>query len=100
MTSEECRKAMKALEDANEAIVNHSNEHKCDFKDHCETSIRLSKEWLKVCEMYDQFADEALEHRFLLHLVDVVWGEAHEDKSVPSTDWAERMIQKAKDTFC
>jgi hypothetical protein len=32
----------------------------------------------------------------LLRLVDVVWGEANEDQSVPSTDWALRMIQRAK----
>ena len=31
----------------------------------------------------------------LYNLVDVVWGEAHEDKSVPSTDWSRRMIKKA-----
>ena len=36
--------------------------------------------------------------KFLLHLVDVVWGEANEDESVPSTDWALRMIEKAKAT--
>lgn len=33
--------------------------------------------------------------KFLLHLVDVVWGEAKEDQSVPSTEWASRMIEKA-----
>lgn len=37
--------------------------------------------------------------QFLLHLVDVVWGEAHENESVPATDYAQRMIQAARDTF-
>ena len=36
---------------------------------------------------------------FLLHLVDVVWGEANEDTSVPSTDWAKQMIATARETF-
>jgi hypothetical protein len=36
---------------------------------------------------------------FLLHLVDVVWQEAHEDQSVPSTEWAKKMIAKARRTF-
>jgi hypothetical protein len=36
---------------------------------------------------------------FLRHLVDVVWGVAHEDGSVPDSHWAERMIQDALDTF-
>ena len=31
----------------------------------------------------------------LRHLVDVVWGEANEDQSVPSTSWANRMIDHA-----
>lgn len=35
----------------------------------------------------------------LRHLVDVVWGEAHENESVPSTEWADRMIAKAIDTY-
>jgi hypothetical protein len=38
---------------------------------------------------------KAIDRKLLFHLVDVVWSEAHEDKSVPSTDWARRMIQKA-----
>lgn len=36
---------------------------------------------------------------FLRHLVDVVWGVAHEDESVPSTDWADRMIEQARRTY-
>lgn len=32
----------------------------------------------------------------LLHLVDVVWGDIHENESVPATIHAERLIQKAK----
>jgi len=31
----------------------------------------------------------------LRHLVDVVWNEAHEDESVPDTEWADRMIDYA-----
>lgn len=38
---------------------------------------------------------KAIDRKLLFHLVDVVWGEAHEDESVPSTDWARRMIVKA-----
>lgn len=37
--------------------------------------------------------------QLLPHLVDVVWGEANEDESVPSSDWAKRMIEKAKRTL-
>lgn len=32
---------------------------------------------------------------FLRELVDHVWGVAHEDHSVPATDWADRMIDEA-----
>jgi hypothetical protein len=32
---------------------------------------------------------------FLQRLVDIVWGEANEDKSVPSTEWSRRMIALA-----
>lgn len=38
---------------------------------------------------------KGIQRKLLFHLVDIVWGEAHEDKSVPSTDWSRRMIQKA-----
>jgi len=38
---------------------------------------------------------KGIDRRLLFHLVDVVWGEAHEDESVPSTDWARTMIKKA-----
>lgn len=37
----------------------------------------------------------AIDRKLLAHLVDVVWGEAHEDESVPSSDLAKRMITKA-----
>lgn len=36
---------------------------------------------------------------FLLQLIDVVWGVAYEDESVPSTAWARRMIAKARETY-
>jgi hypothetical protein len=36
---------------------------------------------------------------FLFRLVDVVWGTANEDESVPSTDWAARMIIQARDSY-
>lgn len=36
---------------------------------------------------------------FHLHLIDVVWGHCFEDESVPSTDVAERLIEKAGSTF-
>ncbi len=38
---------------------------------------------------------KAIDRKLLFHLVDVVWSEAHEDESVPSTEWARKMIQKA-----
>ena len=46
-------------------------------------------------ESHSQEQDET----FLLHLVDVVWGTANEDESVPSTDWAARMILQARDSY-
>lgn len=96
MTKEETYQAMsKALKARNK----HLEDHECAGKP-CEAYITLSAEWAKANDAYTPFADEELEHNFLLHLVDGVWGEAHEDQSVPSTDWAERMIAKAKDTFC
>ena len=38
---------------------------------------------------------KAIDRKLLFHLVDVVWGVAHEDKSVPSTKWAREMIKSA-----
>jgi hypothetical protein len=38
---------------------------------------------------------KGINRRLLFNLVDVVWGESREDESVPSTDWARRMIKKA-----
>jgi len=37
--------------------------------------------------------------RFLLHLVDVVWGDAMEDGQVPSTEHANHLISKARKTI-
>jgi hypothetical protein len=42
---------------------------------------------------------EKLNDKFLLHLVDVVWQTANEDESVPSTIWAMKMIEHAKNTY-
>lgn len=39
------------------------------------------------------------ERSFLRHLVDVVWREAKESSEVPATDWADRVIARAKETF-
>lgn len=36
---------------------------------------------------------------FLLHLVDVVWGAALEDESVPNTTLGRKLIAKARATF-
>lgn len=36
---------------------------------------------------------------FLRHLIDVTWGIANEDESVPSTNWADRIIQQARSTY-
>ena len=38
---------------------------------------------------------KAIDRKLLFHLVDIVWGVVHEDNSVPSTNWARKMIQKA-----
>lgn len=38
---------------------------------------------------------KAIDRKLLFHLVDVVWGDAFEDESVPSTVHARRLIQKA-----
>lgn len=44
-------------------------------------------------------AEAAQDNLFLLHLIDVTWNEANQDKSVPSTAWAKDIIKKAKKTF-
>lgn len=36
-----------------------------------------------------------IDRRLLFHLVDIVWGDALEDESVPSTEHARNLIQKA-----
>jgi hypothetical protein len=36
-----------------------------------------------------------IDRRLLFHLVDIVWGDAMEDESVPSTAHARTLIQKA-----
>lgn len=36
-----------------------------------------------------------IDRRLLFHLVDIVWGDALEDNSVPSTPHARSLIQKA-----
>lgn len=36
-----------------------------------------------------------IDRKLLFHLVDIVWAEAHEDESVPSTEWSREMIIKA-----
>lgn len=36
-----------------------------------------------------------IDRRLLFHLVDIVWGDAMEDNSVPSTAHARNLIQKA-----
>jgi hypothetical protein len=38
---------------------------------------------------------KAIDRKLLFHLVDIVWGEAFEDESVPSTEKARQMIKKA-----
>jgi len=40
-----------------------------------------------------------VDQRFLLHLVDIVWGDAMEDGQVPSTEHALRLIKRARQTF-
>ena len=43
-------------------------------------------------------AEDAIPNRGILrHLVDIVWNECTESKEVPSTDWADRMIEEALD---
>ncbi len=36
---------------------------------------------------------------FLLHLIDVAWNECTDSSEVPSTIWAIKIINKAKETF-
>lgn len=36
---------------------------------------------------------------FLRHVIDVAWNECTESQTVPSTDWADRMIAQAKQTY-
>lgn len=38
---------------------------------------------------------KTIDRKLLFHLVDVVWSEAFEDESVPSTTHARKMIVKA-----
>lgn len=38
---------------------------------------------------------KAIDRRLLFHLVDIVWGDALEDGSVPSTKHSRALIQKA-----
>lgn len=38
---------------------------------------------------------KAIDRKLLFHLVDVVWGDAFEDESVPSTAHARTLIKKA-----
>lgn len=50
--------------------------------------------------MSDQFKEavlilEIVDRDFLRHLVDVVWGYAYEDDSVPSTYLADQLIDKS-----
>jgi len=51
------------------------------------------------CLLSDALAEIERLKKLQLHLVDVVWGVAHEDESVPSTVWARRMIVQARETF-
>jgi hypothetical protein len=44
-------------------------------------------------------AEKVDQEKFLLHLVDVVWGDAMEDGQVPSTSHACNLIQRAKETI-
>jgi hypothetical protein len=39
------------------------------------------------------------EHKFLRHLIDIVWNDVTESKEVPSTLHADKLIQKAKESF-
>lgn len=38
---------------------------------------------------------KSIDRKLLFHLVDIVWGDAHQDNSVPSTGHARRLIKKA-----
>ena len=51
---------------------------------------------IKVLEKLE-FDDK--EHKFLRHLIDVVWNDVTESCAVPSTFHADKLIQKAKETF-
>ena len=38
---------------------------------------------------------KSIDRKLLFHLVDIVWGDAMEDNSVPSTSHARTLIKKA-----
>ena len=53
--------------------------------------------WAETCQGLEE-EKERLE-KLLPHLVDVVWGNAHEDVSVPCSKHARRLIEHAKKTL-
>lgn len=69
----------------------------CCTKPDCRAIVGISNQALLEVK---QLKAEIKRLLYLLpHLVDVVWGEANEDTSVPSSDWARRMIDKADATL-
>ena len=66
-----------------------------------EPDLRAAKAIIETLTISNNMLSQIVEgqERFLLHLVDVVWGVANEDESVPGTDWAKRMIEQAKKSF-
>lgn len=93
------------LELLNKAAENHSKlvwgEFHDDFvKDYGidQTNGEISQKDFITGALSHEAANGCNKHveELLLNLVDTVWGIAHEDESVPSTEWAKKMIAKAR----
>lgn len=68
----------------------------------CQAHERLQKEKLNDLFMaFSTYLNGLHKNRqsFLRHIVDVAWNECTESQTVPSTDWADRMIAHAQQTY-
>lgn len=63
------------------------------------TAFSLGLTRMDSIKALDILSFQDKEYKFLRHLVDVVWSEAKENEEVPSTYYADKIIQKAKETF-
>ena len=68
----------------------------------CQALERLQDE--KLNELFKAFSTylsglHKAQQSFLRHVIDVAWNECTESQTVPSTDWADRMIAQAEQTY-